>query len=202
LLAGGSGVDLDSGLPLSWEVDSDGALVVTFADRWAQMTPVRVESAGIMDTVTTLFGAFGADGAVSHAAFVVKTDAVVGWPAVGEVSGTYLLHAGRSSEEFSTVLDADRSGRVGSVPFHWSRPTDDELVLRSCRPSASSYVAVLDREPEPGECNHSYRRISWRTMARRDDTWFVREMDHRALQGDVSNMTRMTDRISAYSYTP
>lgn len=191
--AGGTGQDLDADLPLNWQVGADGRLELQFRDgggsllREVRLLPFRAEAPQVLDT---LWVAENSDGsAVVDTDLVLRETSTGLWQDDASVPDFYLAQDGRivtDSTAFYWELrdDAERSAPSyiktsdGSTTlqstYHWSRPEPGRVVLRRCF-SNGAYIALLDREPQPGECTAEYRRREWRLYTEANGNYYVRE---------------------------
>ena len=193
LLAGGSGTDLDSGLPLQWAIDASGRLALDFLDatatvlRTALIIPLRDESPHTLDTLTLVDVSGGQE--LADVRLLLKKQASAHWLDDVSVPGFYLQAAGRvsaNSNRFFWELRADRSAPAWSLSddsealnftYYWSRPDEGEIVLRRCIAGGVEQM-ILDREPELGECTGSYRRRSWTLYSVSDSCYYLHEVQH------------------------
>lgn len=191
--AGGTGQDLDADLPLNWQVGADGRLELQFLDgggsllREVRLLPFRAEAPQVLDT---LWVAQNSDGsAVVDSDLVLRETSTGLWQDDASVPDFYLANAGRIVTDSTTFYwelrdDAERSAPTyiktsdGSTTlqstYHWSRPEPGRVVLRRCF-SNGAYIALLDREPQPGECTAEYRRREWRLYTEANGNYYVRE---------------------------
>ena len=193
LLAGGSGTDLDSGLPLQWAIDASGRLAIDFLDaeaavqRTALIIPLRDESPHTHDTLTLVDVNGGQE--LADVNLLLKKQAGPHWLDDASVPGFYLQVAGRvgaSSNRFFWELRADRSAPAYSLSddsealnftYYWSRPGEGEIVLRRCIAGGVEQV-ILDREPELGECTGSYRRRTWTLYSVNASCYYLHEVQY------------------------
>lgn len=190
---GGIGQDLDAGLPLTWQIGADGGLELQFRDaggvllRQVRLLPFRQEAPQVVDT---LWVAESSDGsALIDTDFVVRETSTGLWQDNAGVPGFYLQVDGRVASGGSTFYwelqdDVERSAPAFNrtadgtatlaFTYHWSRPEPGRVVLRRCL-SNGAYIAVLDREPLPGECTAEYRRREWRLYAADNGVYYLRE---------------------------
>lgn len=193
LLAGGSGTDLDSGLPLQWSIDAGGRLALDFLDseaavqRSALITPLRDESPHTHDALTLVDINGGQE--VADVNLLLKKQAGPHWLDDASVPGFYLQVAGRvsaSSNRFFWELRADRSAPAYSLSedsealnftYYWSRPAEGEIVLRRCIAGGVERV-ILDREPQLGECTGSYRRRTWTLYSVSESCYYLHEVQY------------------------
>ena len=178
LNADGTGTDLDAATPLTWSVNAGGELSIAFANRDARLIPLRDESPFTRD-VLALIAFDNGTRAVSHRFALRKDDAstwtdasalVGSWTQVaGRQGGASTFHyqfdASRSAPSFNTYVEGEFEGQqFPGMVMHWSFEAPGTIVLRRCESLVDDVlqaIAVVDREPDAGECTSYHRRREW-----------------------------------------
>lgn len=188
--AGGVGEDLDANAPVTWLVTPEGALMVDFVDRTAFLAPVRDEAANVHDVLSAV--ELDSGEATVGQYMMLRRTFPAGWADDGAVAGEYRQHDYQSSEpgyKFDFLANHDApsfnyfasTGELRpSLYFYWSRPAADTMVLRVCEHfdgTNYSRIAVVDREPDVGECNSWYRRRTWTLYTSEGSLLYVRELN-------------------------
>ena len=212
---GGTGEDLDAGLPVSWQVTPEGGLTVVFADRTALLAPVRDEAANVHDVLSVV--EFNSGESTVGQFMMLRRTFPTGWTDDSTVPGEFRQHDYRSSDpHYKLVLAADHSAPSfseydsgflqPSAYYYWSRPAADTVVLRVCEHfenDSYSYIALVDREPTAGECNSWYRRRSWTLYTTEGSVLYVHELNEDWYADPTSGQAPdfRFDRSMMYGYT-
>lgn len=182
---GGGGEDLDAEQALSWEVNAAGELELTFADRAARLIPLRDEAPGVRDAFVVT-ESDGGPRLVTQRLLLRRTDVGATWADAEGVGDRYLQVDGRTADggTFAWLLRPDRNAPAISSPtqgdpfvqftYAWSVEPGARVVLRLC--NFDEAQAIIDREPNPGECTGTYRRRSWELYAVHQGLYYVHEI--------------------------
>jgi hypothetical protein len=172
-----TGIDLDAGgAPITWDVNADGELLLSFPDRDVRIIPLRDEAPSVSQVVALVHFDDGTR-AIAHRFALHGTD-VPWWDAAPDILGTYQQNAGRVSGDnvfrielrpdnlapsFQTYFAGEFAGQEFQLAtMYWSFLGGQRSVeLRRCVGTDDNgdpiERIIIDRNPAFGECDQFYR---------------------------------------------